>query len=341
MANRHVGQECFGCHQKLQEDDDIVVCPECGTPYHRACWQKTGHCLNAPLHASGKSWDEVLAEQEDTVRLTKVCPNCGTKNKADTSFCQGCGKPLVSEEPEPQTFQERMQRRMEDAGETLDTVAEAMDESADSQQELDGEPMKDVANFVSRNVLYYLPRFQRFYQWKSRISVNFPCLFFPQLYFANRKMWPLALILVGVFSLLQLPAMVETFRAELPNMIYMAKHSEESLWTTLQPQMVEMLQGMQDKLDAHESLLGVLSNVGSYLGIAVKIVLGLLGNWLYYRFVLKKVHRIREQDLSEAVRNAYLRSQGGTNGWLILGMIALEYVLLLLMMSVVIVVLML
>ena len=278
MANRHVGQECFGCHQKLQEDDDIVVCPECGTPYHRACWQKTGHCLNAPLHASGKSWDEVLA---------------------------------------------------------------AMDESADSQQELDGEPMKDVANFVSRNVLYYLPRFQRFYQWKSRISVNFPCLFFPQLYFANRKMWPLALILVGVFSLLQLPAMVETFRAELPNMIYMAKHSEESLWTTLQPQMVEMLQGMQDKLDAHESLLGVLSNVGSYLGIAVKIVLGLLGNWLYYRFVLKKVHRIREQDLSEAVRNAYLRSQGGTNGWLILGMIALEYVLLLLMMSVVIVVLML
>ena len=216
-----------------------------------------------------------------------------------------------------------------------------MDESADSQQELDGEPMKDVANFVSRNVLYYLPRFQRFYQWKSRISVNFPCLFFPQLYFANRKMWPLALILVGVFSLLQLPAMVETFRAELPNMIYMAKHSEESLWTTLQPQMVEMLHGMQDKLDAHESLLGVLSNVGSYLGIAVKIVLGLLGNWLYYRFVLKKVHRIREQDLSEAVRNAYLRSQGGTNGWLILGMIALEYVLLLLMMSVVIVVLML
>ena len=121
----------------------------------------------------------------------------------------------------------------------------------------------------------------------------------------------------------------------------MAKHSEESLWTTLQPQMVEMLQGMQDKLDAHESLLGVLSNVGSYLGIAVKIVLGLLGNWLYYRFVLKKVHRIREQDLSEAVRNAYLRSQGGTNGWLILGMIALEYVLLLLMISVVIVVLML
>ena len=198
-----------------------------------------------------------------------------------------------------------------------------------------------MANFVSRNVLYYLPRFQRFHQWKSRISVNFPCLFFPQLYFANRKMWPLALILVGVFSLLQLPAMVETFRAELPNMIYMAKHSEESLWTTLQPQMVEMLQGMQDKLDAHESLLGVLSNVGSYLGIAVKIVLGLLGNWLYYRFVLKKVHRIREQDLSEAVRNAYLRSQGGTNGWLILGMIALEYVLLLLMMSVVIVVLML
>ena len=94
MANRHVGQECFGCHQKLQEDDDIVVCPECGTPYHRACWQKTGHCLNAPLHASGKSWDEVLAEQEDTVRLTAGIRGAGAADVsgADAAANGRCGR---------------------------------------------------------------------------------------------------------------------------------------------------------------------------------------------------------------------------------------------------------
>ena len=27
------------------KDDDIVVCPVCGAPYHRACYQEAGHCV--------------------------------------------------------------------------------------------------------------------------------------------------------------------------------------------------------------------------------------------------------------------------------------------------------
>ena len=50
------GQPCLMCGQVFTETDDIVTCPECGTPYHRACWKETGHCVNAPLHVSGGSW---------------------------------------------------------------------------------------------------------------------------------------------------------------------------------------------------------------------------------------------------------------------------------------------
>jgi len=52
----HTGEKCFVCGQVFTDNDDVVVCPDCGTPYHRACWQKNGACVNLPLHESGKSW---------------------------------------------------------------------------------------------------------------------------------------------------------------------------------------------------------------------------------------------------------------------------------------------
>ncbi len=29
------GCKCASCHKVLKEGDDIVICPECGAPYHR------------------------------------------------------------------------------------------------------------------------------------------------------------------------------------------------------------------------------------------------------------------------------------------------------------------
>ena len=37
--------------------DDIVVCPECGAPYHRACYQEKGQCIFEELHKAGKAWE--------------------------------------------------------------------------------------------------------------------------------------------------------------------------------------------------------------------------------------------------------------------------------------------
>lgn len=37
---RYTGNHCPVCEQAFTDEDDIVVCPDCGTPYHRACWQK-------------------------------------------------------------------------------------------------------------------------------------------------------------------------------------------------------------------------------------------------------------------------------------------------------------
>ena len=59
------GCKCASCHKVLKEGDDIVICPECGAPYHRECY---------------------------------------AQNPPDTLFCERCGQPMRGGVP-PQAAQ--------------------------------------------------------------------------------------------------------------------------------------------------------------------------------------------------------------------------------------------
>ena len=39
---KYYGCPCEGCGEPLTLKDDIVVCPDCGAPYHRTCYEKLG-----------------------------------------------------------------------------------------------------------------------------------------------------------------------------------------------------------------------------------------------------------------------------------------------------------
>ena len=53
---KYTGIPCAACGKKFTAEDDVVVCPECGTPYHRACYKELGHCVNEARHAEGYVW---------------------------------------------------------------------------------------------------------------------------------------------------------------------------------------------------------------------------------------------------------------------------------------------
>ena len=86
------GNTCPVCKQKFKEADDIVVCPDCGTPYHRECWKKVGVCVHQADHAAGFEWtpDNVISDRPDDI----VCPNCGTHNPLGAKYCNHCGVSL-------------------------------------------------------------------------------------------------------------------------------------------------------------------------------------------------------------------------------------------------------
>ena len=39
--------KCPVCNEQFKSGDDIVVCPECGAPHHRECYEKNEHCFYA------------------------------------------------------------------------------------------------------------------------------------------------------------------------------------------------------------------------------------------------------------------------------------------------------
>ena len=101
----YTGVPCPICGKAFHEGEDIVVCPQCGTPYHRACYEKEGHCVFEDKHKDGyvfhrKQEPSGSAPENDAAR-TKTCPRCGNKNYTDALFCDKCGLPLAQNSATP------------------------------------------------------------------------------------------------------------------------------------------------------------------------------------------------------------------------------------------------
>ena len=86
---KYYGCPCEGCGKPLTLQDDIVVCPDCGAPYHRDCYEKLGRCIHAPAHAAGYEWKFPYQESE-----LCTCPACGERTLRSESVCRCCGAAL-------------------------------------------------------------------------------------------------------------------------------------------------------------------------------------------------------------------------------------------------------
>ena len=210
------GNQCPVCHTPFQEGDDIVVCPDCGTPYHRACWQKVGVCVHQAEHAAGFEWrpDNAPAPEEP------VCPNCGTHNPVGARFCNHCGVPLPDPDaagaaaPEPTPIYARPNPGANRAnGDNAAPGAEHGFAGVDRKElgpedPIDGIKARDWATFVGNSSLYYLMQFFRMEETRHKVSVCFSALFLGPIYFFYRKMWKEGAIFTALTVLLSLPTVI-------------------------------------------------------------------------------------------------------------------------------------
>ena len=52
-------EKCPVCNTEFKDGDDIVTCPVCGTPHHRECYNKIGHCINEDKHKDGFEYKKI------------------------------------------------------------------------------------------------------------------------------------------------------------------------------------------------------------------------------------------------------------------------------------------
>ena len=166
---------CDGCSKPFQKDDDIVVCPVCGTPQHRECYQKEGKCVNEAKHAEGFVW------QAPAVEMTEEMP---TESVTDTENAQ-----TENENPVPLII------NPQNAGEVDRLFMNGLEARPD-EEVCDGVQVRDAAVFVQNGTGRYLKKFRKIKQKKG--SWNWGAFFFAPYWFFYRKLYKIGFVFLGL-----------------------------------------------------------------------------------------------------------------------------------------------
>lgn len=294
---KYDGCKCLSCGLEFTGFDDIVVCPECGTPYHRDCYEKEGKCINTELHESGASWSRegpAAAEQETSGEPVR-CFRCGLENPPEGLFCKRCGMPLRSSfRNEPRPFNEGQSEQ--NAGQSsgaagFNPYANPNAMRFDQDSDIDGVKLGDLARFVGKNQFSYLASFIRFGKFGSKISLNFSALLFPQYYFFYRKMTLIGIIYMVLTLALSIPTiMLLSAAGYLPSISFVTESYIKS------------------------NAFFTLRNISSTLLMVMQCLSAIFANYWYYKTARRNIQQARSQDgADEEVVKDTIAKKGGVS----------------------------
>lgn len=298
----YTGCKCPVCQQPFAEGDDVVVCPECGAPYHRACYQKNAGCLFADRHGAGFEWKPAPGEMPDrdasaASQSEIACPACGAMNPAGGLFCESCGAPLRAGGPRyapgngpsasgPASYGPASYGPA--AGPRFDPFAGARQTAAGPlhpDEDLGGVKARDWAAFLGPNAGYYLLNFKRMAVTGQKLAVSFSAFFFGPFYFFYRKMWLPAAIFLAL----------DVFGVYIPQLLQFLILADSPLVAGLDP-----------------NAFSVVLNVLRVVNLAVQFLEGLFAVYWYRRIGEKRIARTL-QSCSPAEAPAALTKAGGVS----------------------------
>lgn len=304
---KYYGCPCEGCGEPLTLKDDIVVCPDCGAPYHRTCYEKLGRCIHSPAHAAGYEWHFPYQDAE-----LRTCPSCGERTLRSEETCRCCGAALPPETEADEQLNDRKAAQDEQHSgfdyerfyrqyeqQTMDPLHRNLQAAFGKDELIDGIPSSDWMTYIGTAAPAYLNDYSRMQLQHTKISLSFSALLFGPFYFFYRKAWKPAFAFLAAELVLALPTFIDLLQV-----------TDSSLAPGLST-----------------STLLTLSRVCSVLSFLLMIVRGLYGKWLYRQSAAEKIRRIRAEFPDAAQRKAVLCAQGGTSWAAVLGCLVLLMVI--------------
>lgn len=141
-------------------------------------------------------------------------------------------------------------------------------------------------------------------------------------------------LIISVLLLLDLPSELYSFVTNNDSILSQLHSMQQSMnsmgsmggmYNNFLQVMSEQIQSFCTALLPYETALHTMHIICMYLSFAVRVLLFAFSNYIYYRFVLRKVHRIRAEGLPEGMTKDRLRMAGGTNYWFVLIAILAQY----------------
>lgn len=212
------GEKCPVCGETFREGEDVVFCPDCGTPHHRGCYKKLGHCANEEKHAEGFVYkkEPAAAQGAPGVQGETACPACGAQNPQNGIFCKSCGVPLhgaaapkradaASGYAPPGTGGIPPFGGMPGAVPNVGGMT-MFGDTLSPNEDFNGVPAKDWAKYIGSAAPYYLSCFKRRKEHgRKGLWFIISAVIFGPFYFLYRKMWAAGGILLVAIAALSIP----------------------------------------------------------------------------------------------------------------------------------------
>lgn len=282
-------EKCVLCGEVFTEEDDIVVCPECGAPHHRECYKNNGSCALEDEHTEGFKWQRTASPfPVPPVGELTVCPVCHTANRLGNQRCIKCGERLEVTRPESS------ENNNNDVEEFSPFTQTAEFLGFDPEEDMGGATMRELSQFVDSNTIYYIPLFKRFKELGTKLSLNLICFIFPPIYFANRRMWGWAVTTSVIMVLLAIPALLS----------YMINDSMRSGYFFMPADLMSLIYD-------NRHLLNAIIEICSIGTLITRLVMCLFCNHMYMRFAVRTVQKIKLRARRTVLSREVVSAAGG------------------------------
>ena len=299
---------CPVCQKRFVKGDDVVVCPECGAPHHRECYEENGSCFYEDRHAPGFSFenadksDDAQTDESDSEYI--ICPNCHSENERTFFYCGKCGYPLNTQDraaqDNTQQNQYNGQRSAQGAPFGFGSAGNpAYDPlmGLNSEDEIaDNVKVGEAAKFIGKSTPYYLTVFDRIKKYGSK-RFNFSAFIFTGGYFIYRKMYVLGIILMLAVIGINLGSTA------------LIMNNQPLFRMTSVDQLNKLYNG---GLKSEETAALIIYLALSVIDILIKVISGLFANKLYYKHCTKQINKIKAEH-SGSELNKTLEAKGGVN----------------------------
>lgn len=252
-------KSCPVCKNEFTENDDVVYCPECGTPHHRECWNLIGHCVNKGLHSANYSYyfDNLENEQTDP--------------ENDEEFGEAQSAPPLFIEISNDSFREFV----------------------NDSETIDGESIADVAATVKINSKRFVSKFKKMQEKGGKAGWNWGAFFFGAYYLLYRKMYKLGIAMFCINLTIQY---LTSFFALKFAPEFMGALTSIGGIGSVSPSYDDLQKAMQSAINASDYLIAqkiFMAMLGAM--VLISIILAIFTDHYYKNTVISIIRQVKEQ----------------------------------------------